>query len=64
MIRLFARVVAYGFPSLLLILGFSAWTGGTLATEILGTSNATALIGLGLMALGVIIYLAELLIFR
>jgi hypothetical protein len=63
-VELFAKVIAYGFPALCLMLGFSAWTGGAFAEAIFGTSGGMATIGLFLMAIGVMIYIIELLFFR
>lgn len=52
--------IAYGTPALMILLGFSAWTGGTLAEAIFGTSAGAATIGLLLMVFGIGIYLLEL----
>jgi len=57
-----ARVIAYGVPALLIVLGFIAYTGGRFAEMIF--SNATDMVGFGiiLIVLGIMIYIIELFI--
>jgi len=55
-----ARVVAYGVPALLIVLGFIAYTGGKFAEMIFGSSEGMVAMGIGLIFLGAIIYVAEI----
>lgn len=59
-IGIIVRVLAYGLPALLIVLGFIAYTGGKFAEIIFGSSEGMVVVGIGLMIVGLIIYVGEL----
>lgn len=60
--EIIAKVIAFGVPALLIILGFIAVTGGELAGAIFGTSGGMVVLGVIMIAIGIIIYVVELIL--
>jgi hypothetical protein len=60
MVELIAKVIAYGVPALLIILGFSAYTGGRIAELVFGTTEGMVTLGIVLMIIGITIYIVEI----
>ena len=56
----FVKVVAYGVPALLILLGFFATVSGKVAEALLGSSQDITGIGIWMILSGTIIYLVEL----
>ena len=56
------KVFAYGVPALLIVLGFLAFTGGKFAEAIFGTSEGMVGLGIGLIIIGIILYLTKLIL--
>lgn len=50
------KVIAYGVPALLIVLGFIAWMGGSIIDVIVGNSGAKDFGGI-LIFLGIVIFL-------
>ena len=55
---IFALVIAYGFPSLLLVIGFLIYSGGSSANMFVDASEQISL-GKGLMGISVILYIID-----
>ena len=58
------KVFAYGIPALLIVLGFIAYTGGRMAELIFGSGGDMVVMGVGLIIIGILIYIVELFFFR
>jgi len=56
-----AKVVAYGIPALLILLGFFAYLGGYTITMLTGDVRMMNL-GIALIVIGLVIYVVELLL--
>jgi len=59
--NIIVKVLAYGVPALLIVLGFLAFTGGKFAEAIFGSSGGMEAFGIILIIVGVVIYILELL---
>jgi hypothetical protein len=55
------KVVVYGVPALLIVLGFVAYMGGYAIHAVTGDSGMMN-IGIGLMILGIVLYIIEFII--
>lgn len=58
-LELIAKVIAYGIPALLILLGFFAYIGGYTITMLTGDVRMTNF-GIALIAIGLVIYIFEL----
>ena len=59
-VTLVGKAIAYGTPPLLILLGFSAYSGGKFAEIIFGTSEGMTAVGGILMAIGIGMGIVEL----
>jgi len=59
-ITLLGKVVAYGTPPLLILLGYSAYIGGKFAESIFGTSEGMTTLGILMMTIGIGMGIVEL----
>ena len=57
---IFVRVLAYGVPALLIVLGFFAVTGGEIAGMIFGTSSGMVILGVAMIIFGILLYILEI----
>ena len=55
-----ARVIAYGVPALLILLGFIAYTGGRFAEMLFGNVDDLVVLGIVLIIIGILIYVIEI----
>jgi hypothetical protein len=60
-IELVGKVVAYGTPPLLILLGYSAFMGGKMMEPIFGSSDITSM-GAVLMVIGIAMGVGELIL--
>lgn len=58
------KILAYGFPALLIVLGFIAYTGGQMADIIFGSGGDMVVMGVGLIIVGIMIFFIELFFLR
>ena len=57
---IFVKVIAWGVPALLIVLGFLSYTGGKFIESLFGTSEGLVPLGIFMIISGIVIYFVEL----
>ena len=60
-VGIIVRVLAYGVPALLIILGWISVTGGKIMEAVTGDPDVMFILGICMIIFGVLIYIVELL---